>query len=344
MNEAKKLTQFSKSSGCGCKIEPKVLQDMLGSLNPGYRSPHLLVGSENADDASVYDLGNGLLLLQSTDFFTPIVDDAYLFGQIAASNALSDIWAMGGKPIMANVILGWPLDELGPYLVSEVMQGALDICTHAGVSVAGGHSIDIPVPIFGLSVTGTCHKNELKTNKGAKSGDTLLLTKPLGIGILSSALKKDMLSDAGYEALRKNITQLNTFGGEVAKITGVHAMTDITGFGFVGHLLEMCKASDTTAHIDWKKVPLIEEAKPLAAKLIMPDNAYRNWNACQNEIDSQVDEAFPFLCDPQTNGGLLLSVDAKSLGEVMALAEEEQAEVHIIGRMVERGGKFIVVE
>jgi selenide,water dikinase len=344
MNEAKKLTQFSKSSGCGCKIEPKVLHDMLGSLNPGYRSPNLLVGSENADDASVYDLGNELLLLQSTDFFTPIVDDAYLFGQIAASNALSDIWAMGGKPIMANVILGWPLDELGPFLVSEVMQGASDVCSQVGVSMAGGHSIDIPVPIFGLSVTGTCNKNELKTNKGAKSGDVILLTKPLGIGILSSALKKDMLSDAGYEALRKNIIQLNNFGGEVSKIAGVHAMTDITGFGFVGHLLEICKASDTTAQIDWKKVPIIEEAKPLAAKLIMPDNAYRNWNAYENDIISHIDEAFPFLCDPQTNGGLLFTVNSKSLGEVMALAEEQQAEVHIIGIMGEQGPKYIVVE
>lgn len=343
MNEAKKLTQFSKSSGCGCKIEPKVLQDMLGRLNPGYRSPHLLVGSENADDASVYDLGNGMLLLQSTDFFTPIVDDAYLFGQIAASNAISDIWAMGGKPIMANVILGWPLDELGPYLVNEVMQGAMDICSHAGVSVAGGHSIDIPIPIFGLSVTGTCHKNELKTNKGAKSGDVILLTKPLGIGILSSALKKDMLSEAGYEALRKNIIQLNHFGGIISKNSGVHAMTDITGFGFVGHLLEICKASNLTAQIDWKNVPLIEEAKPLAAKLILPDNAYRNWNACEKEIISHVDEAFPFLCDPQTNGGLLFTVNAKSLGEVMALAEEEQAEIHIIGSMEERGEKRIII-
>jgi selenide,water dikinase len=343
MNEVKKLTQFSKSSGCGCKIEPKVLNDMLSGLKPGYRSPHILVGNEHADDASVYDLGNGILLLQSTDFFTPIVDDAYLFGQIAASNALSDIWAMGGKPVMANVILGWPLEELGPFLVSEVMQGAADVCTRAGVSIAGGHSIDIPVPIFGLSVTGTCHKNELKTNQGAQIGDVILLTKALGIGILSSALKKDVLSDAGYLALKKHIIELNTFGGDVSKIAGVNAMTDITGFGFIGHLLEICKASNTTANIEWKKVPLIDEAKPLGAKLILPDNAYRNWNACEHEVASAVDEAFPFLCDPQTNGGLLFTVEAASVGEVMALAAQEQVEVHIIGKMEERGAKHIVI-
>lgn len=332
--ETKRLTSFSKSSGCGCKIEPAALSSMLSGIRPGFRSEQLILGNEHADDASVFKLNDHTYLLQTTDFFTPVVDDPFLYGQIAAANALSDIWAMGGKPLMANAILGWPMDELGGDMAAQVMDGATEICNRSGVSLAGGHSIDIPVPVFGLSVSGTCGPHQLKTNSDAKEGDILLLTKGLGTGILSAAYKRNVLDEAGFEAFKKQILQLNSIGMLLSDLPGVHAMTDITGFGLVGHLLEICSASGLTAALDWSSVPLIEEAKPLAAQFILPDNAFRNWNACAARVESAVDEAFPFLCDPQTNGPLLISADPASLISIRSLFAENNLPVFEIGRLI----------
>lgn len=342
-NKAVKLTEFSKSSGCGCKIEPKVLQDILHAVQPGFRSDKLLVGNEHADDAAVYDLGNGDLLLHTTDFFTPIADDPYLFGTIAAANALSDIWAMGGKPIMANVILGWPVNELGPYLANEVMQGAADLCSRMSVSLAGGHSIDIPTPVFGLSVNGICKKHELKTNAGAKPGDYVLLTKPLGIGMLATAIKRGLANEKMMHDFTHHITKTNFLGAEIAKFTGVHAMTDITGFGLCGHAMEICKASSVSITLHFTKIPLIESSEQLAKSFVLADNAYRNWNACEPQVNNQIDESFPYLCDPQTNGGLLITVNEETLPEIMKTAEKNDVELFIIGKVTQKQNHLLTI-
>lgn len=329
--EPRALTTYSKSSGCGCKIEPAALSELLAQVRPVFQSENLILGNEHADDASVYKLNEQTYLLQTTDFFTPVVDDPFLYGQIAALNALSDIWAMGAKPLMANAILGWPMDDLGGSMASKVMDGASEICRAHGVALAGGHSIDIQVPVFGLSVTGTCAPNQLKTNAGAKEGDVLLLTRGLGSGILSAALKRKLLDETGYKAYKREILTSNNIGAQLGDISGVHAMTDITGFGLVGHLLEICKASNLRAEIEWSKVPLIEEALPFAAQFVLPDNAFRNWNACSAFVQSEVDAAFPFLCDPQTNGPLLISVAQEALETVFALLKQNNLSVHKIG-------------
>lgn len=320
--ESQRLTSFSKSSGCGCKIEPAALSSLLSGLRPGFRNDRLIVGNEHADDASVYQLNDQTYLLQTTDFFTPVVDDPFLYGQIAANNALSDIWAMGGKPLMANAILGWPMDVLGGEMASKVMDGATEVCNRFGVSLAGGHSIDIPVPVFGLSVTGTCAPNELKTNGGAKSGDIIYMSRGLGSGILSAAFKRGMLDEPGFLTFTREILCANAIGFQLGQLDSVHAMTDITGFGFAGHLLEICRASELKARIEWNAVPLIEEARPLAAQFILPDNAFRNWNAISAQVEGNFETAFPFLCDPQTNGPLLFSVDKNAVHLIEALAQE----------------------
>jgi selenide,water dikinase len=330
--EKLKLTQHSISSGCGCKIHPQALQEILTDLPKPFANKNLLVGYDLADDASAYDLGNDLVLLQTADFFTPITDDPYLFGQVAACNALSDIYAMGGKPIMANALLGWPVKALGTEMAKMVMKGASDTCLKAEVSLAGGHSIDITQPVFGLSVTGTVAGSNLKTNAGAKPGDLLILTKPLGIGILSASAKREKINEEGTHTLTKILTQLNDSGTYLGKVTGVHAMTDVTGFSFSGHLLEMCKASGLSVRIAWNCVPLIPQALEYAALNILPDNAFRNWNSYEAFIQNWTAESFPFLCDPQTNGGLLIAFDPAVLSEVTAILKSHQSLYSVIGR------------
>lgn len=297
---------------------------MLDGFRVDESFPGILVGNSLSDDCSVYDLGDDLYLLQTVDFFTPIVDDPYVFGAAAAANALSDIWAMGGKPVMANAVFGWPLDKLPVGMGRQVLQGAFELCKSVGVALAGGHSIDSQEAIFGLSVTGTCKSNQLKRNSTAEAGDVLLLTKPLGVGMLAAAHKRGQSSAAQDAALYKVLQQTNEVGEVLGGLGGVHAMTDVTGFGLAGHLLEICKGSGLTAELSFKDIPCIEEARELAAQFVLPDNAMRNWNAYEKEIRLESQDTFPWLVDPQTNGGLLLAVAADQVDAVLELCPAAQ--------------------
>ena len=261
MTSTIRLTQFSHGAGCGCKIAPAVLDAILKSDQPAALFPQLLVGNASKDDAAAYDLGNDQVLISTTDFFMPIVDDAFAFGKIAGANAISDVYAMGGQPILAIAILGWPVDKLPAELAQQVIEGARAICAEAGIPLAGGHSIDSPEPIFGLSVNGLAHKQQLKQNNTAQEGDLLLLTKPLGVGILSTAQKKEMLSEDDQQILLQQLMQLNKAGAALGKIDGVHAMTDVTGFGLLGHLLEVAEGSELSAELYYSKVPILDAAK-----------------------------------------------------------------------------------
>lgn len=306
------LTSLSKGSGCGCKINPTILKELLQGLTTD--SPHegLVVGNNLSDDCSVFDLGNGTYLLQTVDFFTPVVNDAYTFGAAAAANALSDIWAMGGKVLMANAVFSWPLDKLSIDLGREVLRGANDMCKKAGIPLAGGHSIDGQEPLMGLSVTGICDATQLKRNGGAQVGDFICITKPLGSGMLAAAHKRGQSTETQDQALFEHLQTLNIVGETLGKMAQVHAMTDITGFGLAGHLLEMCRASHLGAEIQAASLPKIPEAEPLAASFVLPDNAMRNWNAYEKEIELNQQSAFPWMIDPQTNGGLLFALDSSA--------------------------------
>lgn len=332
MTEEIKLTQFSSSSGCGCKIHPAELEEIICDLKTGSDYPNLLVGNDHSDDASVMKMDNGDLLIQTADFFTPIVDDPYLYGKIAAANALSDIYAMGGKPLMANALLGWPSDKLSPSVANLVLKGAVSICEQAGIPMAGGHSIKIQEPVFGLSVTGICKPDQLKTNSGATINDIIYITKPLGIGILASALKKDKLDEAGLNALIKYSTHLNTEGYLFGALSYIHAMTDITGFGLLGHLIEMCHGSGLGAELDSEKIPLIQESIDLASQFVMPDNTYRNWNAYEKEVKNCPPALFAAVNDPQTNGGLMVSVKTTSTNDFEQFCEQNNISIFRIGR------------
>ena len=315
-----KLTQFSHGAGCGCKIAPAVLETMLSSsiIQPNY--PNLLVGNSSKDDAAVYDLGNGTALISTTDFFVPIVDDPYQFGRIAAANAISDVYAMGGKPIMALAILGWPVEKLAAEIAKEVIEGGRSMCLEAGIPLAGGHSVDTTEPIFGLSVNGLVNIEHLKQNNTAKENDVLFLTKPLGVGILSTAQKRGLLSEADLAILIAQLNQLNKVGEALGKIKGVHAMTDITGFGLIGHLMEMTEGSGLGAKLDYSKIQIIDASKEYLKQRIVPDATYRNWNAYSAQVafEKGVDvmQAFSILPDPQTNGGILIAVDPSAVNEV----------------------------
>jgi selenide,water dikinase len=306
-----KLTAFSSSSGCGCKVAPAVLEEILSGLES--RSfPQLLLGHEHKDDAAVYRLGPDQLLLATTDFFTPVVDDPYDFGRIAATNALSDIYAMGGTPIMALSILGWPTELLPAALATEVLRGAQEVCDAAGIALAGGHSIDSKEPIFGLAVNGLLSDSALRTNAMGKEGDVLYLTKPLGLGILATALKRGKLSTVdGYKFLEIT-TSLNKIGQTFGQWPFVHGLTDVTGFGLLGHLLELCDASKLGARIQLQQVPLIPGLQVYIDQFILPDQVYRNWNAYGSRVKGVEGPEFMYLCDPQTSGGLLVSVDPKA--------------------------------
>ena len=335
MQEQRPLTQFSKGSGCGCKIQPSVLTELLSGLRIGADNfDKILVGNNHNDDCSVYDLGNGQYLLQTVDFFTPMVNDASVFGKAAAANALSDIYAMGGKPIMANAIFGWPIDDLSLDQARQVLQGGHDVCKMFGVPLVGGHSIDSKEPLFGLSVTGLVSAADLKVNSGAKDGDAIILTKSLGVGILAAGHKRNLNSAEQNEALFAYLTRVNSVGQELGKIPGVHAMTDVTGFGLLGHLVEVCQASGLMAELNAGALPKIEEAQALAAQFVMPDNAMRNWNTYEKFCEMSAADAFAWINDPQTNGGLLLSVAEESVDEVKKILESNGDEFHLIGKMV----------
>ena len=338
MNQENILTSISKGSGCGCKIQPAVLSEMLNGLSVDIdKFPNLLVGNHLNDDCSVYDLGDGKLLLQTVDFFTPMVNDPFVFGMAAAANALSDIYAMGGKPIMANAVFSWPLDLLSVDMGREVLKGGIEMCKNLGLPVAGGHSIDGKEPIFGLSVTGLVETENLKTNAGAQLGDVIFMTKSLGIGMLAAAYKRGISTKEQEEALYTLLTQNNSIGYDLGKIKGVNAMTDITGFGLVGHLLEICKSSNLGADVAFENIPLEQEAKSLAASFVLPDNAMRNWNAYEKDVQISNQDAFAWVVDPQTNGGLLFTVNEDSVTQVMQLFESKKLPLFEVGKMVSSG-------
>lgn len=336
-----RLTQYSKAAGCGCKIAPDVLSEILKGLH-AKPDARLLVGNDSHDDAAVYDIGNGECVVSTTDFFMPIVDDAFEFGKVAAANAISDVYAMGGKPIMAISILGWPVEKLPSSEAQRVLQGAIDICTKAGIPLAGGHSIGNSEPIFGLAVTGLVKKQHIKTNQGCKPNDLLYLTKPIGTGIQATALKRGLLDPSHYNAFVSNMTTLNSFGGICAELPYVHAMTDVTGFGLTGHLREMLDGS-VSAVIEVNKVPVLEGIDGYTAQYIYPDGTTRNYNSVKGDVQWLGGLEFITLCDPQTSGGLLISVDEKKKGEFEAVLAKHGQPAFLIGKISDREEKAIVL-
>jgi selenide, water dikinase len=344
------LTQYAHGAGCGCKIAPQVLKEILQSeaVQPDYKN--LLVGNTSNDDAAVYDLGNGKALIASTDFFMPIVDDAYDFGRVASANAISDIYAMGGTPTLALAILGWPINKLAPALAKQVIEGAKEICSKANIPLAGGHSIDTLEPMFGLSVNGLIDIAHLKRNNTAKEGDVLFLTKAIGVGILSTALKRNALKEEDNTTLMQQLTQLNSIGEKLGRIIGVTAMTDVTGFGLLGHLIEMAEGSGLTAIINYASIAKVKNFNNYLQQNMISDATFRNWNAYSANVNFadavNVTEAFSLLPDPQTNGGLLISVNKNSVQEVTALFRENGLTdfAQPIGNMVKKDGKTIRVE
>ncbi len=335
-NQEIKLTQWSEGSGCGCKIAPAILEKILsGSQTFQKPDKNLLVGNDKKDDAAVYQISPDLAVINSVDFFTPIVDDPFDFGRIAAANALSDIYAMGGKPLFANAILSWPVEKLSPDLAARVMEGAKNICGEAGVIIAGGHSIAAKDPIFGLSVNGIIHPDQLKTNSGAKLGDLIYLTKPIGIGVLATALKRDKINPEDYAKLIQYTCHLNKVGEKIGSQSFVHAMTDVTGFGLVGHLIEMCEGSGLSAELNNLDIPLIDGVQAYIDQFIFPDNTYRNWNAYSAKTQGVKGMELVKLCDPQTSGGLLLSVEASKRAEFESWMGEKGEKTFLIGAFVE---------
>jgi selenide,water dikinase len=344
------LTQFSHGAGCGCKIAPKVLDEILKSNLALPDNKNLLVGNSSKDDAAVYDLGNGMALISTTDFFMPVVDDAFDFGRIAAANSISDVYAMGGRPLMAIAVLGWPVEKLPAELAQKVVEGGRIICDEAGIPLAGGHSIDSPEPIFGLAVSGIVSKENLKRNSTAEEGDLLFLTKPLGVGILSTAQKRSLLKDEHLPAMIEQMTTLNKVGMELGKIKGVTAMTDVTGFGLLGHLIEMAEGSGLSAEIYYEKIPVAAGVKEYISQRIFPDATTRNWSSYSDKVKFEkgvnVMEAFTLLPDPQTNGGLLFSVKESAITKVVTLLEKEGLKkfAEPIGRFVVKREKLVDVK
>ncbi len=345
-----KLTQFSRGAGCGCKIAPQVLSEILKGHGSFFEDPRLLVGNSGNEDAAVYDLGEGNALIATTDFFMPVVDDAFAFGQIAAANAISDVYAMGGKPALALAILGWPIDKLPASLAAKVMEGARDTCTKAGILIAGGHSVDSAEPLFGLSVNGFVKQKYLKRNSSAKAGDLVFLTKGIGTGILSTAMKRGVLELKHQKTLVEHMSQLNSLGEKLGQISGVSAMTDVTGFGLMGHGIEMAKGSGTSMELLFEHIPQMETLKTYLDMNILPDASFRNWNAYQGEtqIEKSVDMnlAFKLLPDPQTNGGLLFTVHPDAEKEIQDLLHKNgyAAFSSAIGRMLEKQEKAFLVK
>lgn len=333
MPEKFKLTEFSRGAGCGCKIAPSVLEEILKSA-PSLKeekNTSLLVGYDTKDDAAVYDIGNGKAIISTIDFFMPIVDNAFDFGRIASANAISDIYAMGGKPLMAVAILGWPVEKLPTEIAGEVLAGARKICAEAGIPLAGGHSIDSLEPIFGLAVTGEVEIQNIKKNSTATEGCKLFLTKPLGVGIISAANKRRLASKEDFDEAVKYMTLINSVGYEFGKLSYVKAMTDITGFGLLGHLIEMCEGSNLSAEIEYSKIPLIKNISHYASKMIYPDGTMRNWKSFDGKVAGIGSESLLTLCDPQTSGGLLVAVDPLYENDFISLAKQHSLYLISIG-------------
>ncbi len=326
-----KLTQYSHGAGCGCKISPRVLDKILKSNLAIPDNKNLIVGNNTKDDAAVYDLGNGTALISTTDFFMPIVDDPFEFGRIASANAISDVYAMGGKPVLAIAILGWPVNILSPDIAQKVIEGSRSICLEAGIPLAGGHSIDSPEPIFGLSVNGLVPIKNVKQNNKAQEGDLLFLTKPLGVGILTTAEKKGLLLNEHIGIAAKQMMQLNSAGELLGALEGVHAMTDVTGFGLLGHLLEMAEGSGVSAVIYFGKVPtIIEGIKSYVDQGCVPGGTNRNWESYGEKIGAVTDFEKSILADPQTSGGLLIAAAPDAVLNVETILCRQGLEKFII--------------
>ena len=340
-----KLTSFSHGGGCGCKIAPGVLGEILKGSSQGLIPPQLLVGIETADDAAVYQINDEQALIATTDFFMPIVDDPFDFGRIAATNAISDVYAMGGTPIMALALLAMPVNQLPVEVIRRIVEGGQSVCTAAGIPIAGGHTIDSVEPIYGLVVMGLVHPRKVKTNAGAKAGDILILGKPLGVGVYSAALKKGALDGEGYAQMIANTTQLNTAGRQLAEMDSVHALTDVTGFGLLGHLNEICMGSKLSARLKAGAIPLLPGAQALAAAGHVTGASARNWAGYGQQItlDNVSDSMKALLTDPQTSGGLLVACSSDAEGEVMKTFRAGGFErAAVIGRL--DTGSGIVVE
>lgn len=328
-----RLTEYSHGAGCGCKIAPGLLDEILRNQVPMPDHPGLLVGNASRDDAAVFDLGNGSAVVSTTDFFMPIVDDPFEFGQIAATNAISDIYAMGGMPLMAIAIFGWPIARLGPDVARQVIEGGRHTCQQAGIPLAGGHSIDAPEPIFGLAVTGLVAHAHLKRNDQALAGSRLYLTKPLGIGILTTAQKKKLLHPAHQRLAPETMCQLNRVGAEFGKLPQVTAMTDVTGFGLLGHLLEMCEGSGLHARIEYAAVPRLPEVEAYLARGCSPGGAQRNFDSYGHKLGPMSEMQRQILCDPQTSGGLLVAVTPAGEADFRAVAQMHGLQLAPIGEL-----------
>lgn len=337
-----RLTQYSHGAGCGCKISPKILNDILRSGGKENNDPNLLIGNDTRDDAAVYLINSEEAVISTTDFFTPIVDDPFDFGAIAAVNAISDIYAMGGKPLMAVSILGWPVGKLSSDLAAKVLDGARDICRKAGIPLAGGHSIDSTEPIFGLAVTGIIHPKNIKSNDMAEPGCILYLTKPLGVGIITTAQKKNIVNQQDFKKARKQMLNLNDIGTELGKFKGVKAMTDVTGFGLLGHLIEICEASGVSAEINFSKIPLLKRLHTYIAQDSIPGGTYRNFDSYGHKVGRMSDNQKAILCDPQTSGGLLIAVEPGSTEEFNELLKRNGYDIRPIGYIV--GKKETLIE
>lgn len=338
-----RMTEYSHGAGCGCKIAPAVLDVMLQSQLPHAQFPALLVGNESRDDAAVYDLGNGTAVISTTDFFMPIVDDAFTFGRIAATNAISDIYAMGGKPLLAIAIFGWPLDKLPPEVGQQVIDGGRKACLDAGIPLAGGHSIDSPEPIFGLAVTGLVNTAGLKRNDTAQVGNKLYITKPLGIGILTTAQKQKKLRPEHEGVAEGVMCELNTFGQHLSELKGVTALTDITGFGLAGHLREMCQGSGVQARIQFTQIPLLPYVKEYLAMGCSPGGAKRNFASYGCFLGELTEEQKLIVCDPQTSGGLLIAVQPESEAALHALAQQHNQTLYPIGELYQDANQPLIV-
>lgn len=347
MNPPIKLTEYSHGAGCGCKISPKVLDTILQSSLSIEPDERLLVGNASRDDAAVYDMGNGIGIISTTDFFMPIVDDPFDFGRIAATNAISDIYAMGGTPMMAIAILGWPINLLPPEVAQQVVDGGRQACADAGIPLAGGHSIDSPEPIFGLAVTGSVAIAELKQNSTAIPGCKLYLTKPLGIGILTTAQKKKLLQPEHFCIARDLMCQLNTFGREIAPLAGVMALTDVTGFGLLGHLSEICEGSGVSAVIEFDKIPVIPEALHYLHLGAVPGGTLRNYESYGHKVHGEngmlSDMQKHILCDPQTSGGLLIAVTPEGESALLEKAQCAGLTLQSLGELVSPVDRLIEV-
>jgi len=338
-----KLTQYSHGAGCGCKISPQVLDTILHSTQKAIPIADLLVGNDTRDDAAVFDLGDGTAIISTTDFFMPIVDDAFDFGRIASVNAISDVYAMGGKPMMAIAILGWPVDKLAPEVAQQVLEGSREVCREAGIPLAGGHSIDSPEPIFGLAVTGRVNVANIRRNGGATVGCKLFITKPLGVGLLTTAQKQGKLKPEHAHIATESMVKLNQVGELFGRYAYIKAMTDVTGFGLLGHLVEMCEGSKLSAEVEFDKVPRLPEIDHYIAEKTIPGGTKRNFASYGHKVGEISEDQKALLCDPQTSGGLMVAVVPEYEKEFMQLAKGLGMELQSFGTLVEKGDTLITV-